>query len=52
MQTSGNSCRENADLHLLFQIEPEMHPRLCERSEAIHFTTGTAVRWIASLRSQ
>jgi hypothetical protein len=40
-----------ADVHLLFEIESEMYPRHCERSEAIHSHQAKKV-WIASLRSQ
>ena len=35
-QSSGRSCRENVDVYLTFESEPKMHPRHCERSEAIH----------------
>ena len=33
MQTSGRSCRENADVYLLFDIRIEILSRHCERSD-------------------
>ena len=49
MQTSGKSCREKADVYLMFENESQFPPRHCERSEAIHLPTGTVAKWIASL---
>ena len=49
MQSSGRSCRENADVHL--KVGRKYYPRHCERSEAIHHQ-GKARESIASLRSQ
>ena len=51
-QTSGKSCRENADVYQVLEIETEMYPRHCERSEGNPSTTRYAAKWIASLRSQ
>jgi len=51
MKTSGKSCREIVDVYLLFEIESEIYPRHCERSEAIHYHRAKK-EWIASLRSQ
>ena len=49
MQTSGKSCRENADVYPLFDIRIEFPPRHCERSEAIHGHKGRLDCFVASL---
>src|SRR6188472_975954 len=35
-QTSGESCREKADVYLVSEHESHLSRRHCERSEAIH----------------
>ena len=50
-QASGRSCRENADVQLLFEQKQNSHTVIARSrcDEAIHLATGSAVKWIASL---
>jgi hypothetical protein len=53
-QTSGKPCREIADVYLVAGWNQNSLNVIARspRDEAIHLATDTAVKWIASLRSQ